>query len=99
MFTLEKREKFTAKYPGPGVFYITEGEHLWPPHLSYRSDLLNGIGEAEIEDTAKPGNPTVLGPGAVVHVEKGSALHWSSPSVAKGECYFEFQFRHSLTSL
>ncbi|KDR71370.1 hypothetical protein GALMADRAFT_144051 [Galerina marginata CBS 339.88] len=69
VFTVEKGFVVTAKYPGPGVFHIIEGE-------------------IQYEDTAKPGKPTVLNAGAVLHVEEGSVLRWSSPSMAKGFAVF-----------
>ncbi|KDR66673.1 hypothetical protein GALMADRAFT_147726 [Galerina marginata CBS 339.88] len=69
VFTLEKGDVATLKYPGPGVYYIIEGE-------------------IQYEDTAKPGKPTVLNAGAVLHIEEGSALRWYSPSVAKGFAVF-----------
>jgi len=69
VFTVEKGVVVTLKYPGPGVYYIIEGE-------------------IQYEDTAKPGNPTVLSPGAVIHIEEGSVLRWSSASVAKGFAVF-----------
>jgi hypothetical protein len=99
VFTYEKGDTVTARYPGPGVYYFTEGEYSWPHYLSYLSNLLNGIGEIQYEDTANPGKHNVLKAGAVVHIEEGSVLRWYTPSVAKGQCYFERQFCHSLTLL
>jgi hypothetical protein len=69
VFTYEKGEILTIRYPGPGVFYVTEGE-------------------IQFEDTANPGNPTVLSTGSVLHIEEGSVFRWSSPSVAKGFAAF-----------
>jgi len=65
VFTAEKASKVTLKYPGPGVYYFTEGE-------------------AQYEDTAKPGKPTVVSVGAVVHIEEGSVLRWTSSPGVKG---------------
>uniref|UniRef100_A0A8H7XWG6 Uncharacterized protein n=1 Tax=Psilocybe cubensis TaxID=181762 RepID=A0A8H7XWG6_PSICU len=41
-------------------------------------------GECQYEDLAHPGKINVVSAGAVVHIDEGSALRWSSPSVAKG---------------
>ncbi|KDR79654.1 hypothetical protein GALMADRAFT_137445 [Galerina marginata CBS 339.88] len=69
VYTVEKGDVFTIRYPGPGVLHVTEGE-------------------IQYEDTAKPGKPTLLSAGAVLHIEEGLALRWYSPSVAKGFCVF-----------
>ena len=52
----------------------------------------------QYEDPAKPGNPVVVSPGAIVHVEEGSTLRWSALSVVKGQFDFKLRVCHSLKS-
>jgi len=43
------------------------------------------LGEFHLEDTARPGEPTVASSGDVVLLETGTVLKTSTPSVAKGK--------------
>ena len=85
----KKETESPSRIPAQGSTTSLKVSTPWPHFLSYWSDLLNKIGEIQYEDTADPGTPHKLGPGAVLHVDQDSVLHWHTPSVAKGQCYFE----------
>ncbi|EDR05241.1 uncharacterized protein LACBIDRAFT_303541 [Laccaria bicolor S238N-H82] len=76
-----------------GIMTVTKhdsgGTTFKTPCLSH---IIVTEGEISVEDAAKPGDISVLEPGDVIRVDKGTTITWSSPTSGKAFYVGQYQF-------